>query len=102
MKIVGIAHLYFFTKEEGGQDKLITTNFSTPIFFDDYSEKRFGHWSAVIEFIIPPNADRRAVAEIYLLFHEKDEAPNHLIEPGRKFILVPKVASGEFVSIKNY
>jgi len=96
-----LAHLYFYTKDEGGQDKLISNSFSTPISFDESTNRIYGLWSAVINFITPPNEHREATAEIYLLFHDKGEAPNHLIESGREFVLLPKIAIGKFTSVRS-
>ncbi|MNL41571.1 hypothetical protein D3C87_1639860 [compost metagenome] len=101
MKIIGKAEIYFFNKEEGGQDRLIRKNFSTPILFDEDKEQKLGLWSAMIEFISLPNEERKAKADIYLLFYDQVEAPNFLIRPGAEFMLVPRIAKGKFDSIRT-
>ncbi|MNT75347.1 hypothetical protein D3C72_2142340 [compost metagenome] len=60
-----IVRLYFLTGAEGGQERLITSNFSNPIIFEEDRELKHGLWSAGIEFINKPNQTRQAKARAH-------------------------------------
>ena len=57
----------------------------------------------VIEFDNSPNIQRESTAGLYLFFHEKEEAPNHLFKPGMKFELITNrvIAKGIIESLKK-
>ncbi|OMF21776.1 hypothetical protein BK133_27815 [Paenibacillus sp. FSL H8-0548] len=103
MKTVGTVKIYFLTADEGGQSIIPVGNFSIPIIFEEDRELINGLWSAVIEFHKSPNTQRDTTADLYLLFHEKEEAPNHLIKPGMKFELTTNrvIAKGIIETSKN-
>jgi len=88
LKKIGVADLYFLTGNEGGQERLIRGNFSTPILFNEDIEQHYGLWSAVIEFIELPNETREAKARISFLFHDNPNSPSHLIKIGSEFKLI--------------
>ncbi|MEC0094363.1 hypothetical protein [Paenibacillus macquariensis] len=90
MMTVGTVKIYFLTADEGGQSIIPVGNFSTPIIIEEDRKLINGLWSAVIEFHKSPNTQRDTTEDLYLLFHEKKEAQNHLIKPGMKFELTTK------------
>ncbi len=103
MKTVGKVSIYFLTIDEGGQSNIPVSNFSIPIIFEEDRDLINGLWSAVIEFHNSPNIQRESTADLYLLFHEKEEAPNHLIKPGMRFELMTNrvIAKGIIESLKK-
>ncbi|WP_138756251.1 hypothetical protein [Paenibacillus sinopodophylli] len=103
MQTVGKVKIYFLTIDEGGQSIIPVSNFSTPIIFEEDRDLINGLWSAVIEFHNSPNIQRESTADLYLLFHEKEEASNHLIKPGMKFELITNrvIAKGIIESLKK-
>ncbi|MDU0206486.1 MULTISPECIES: hypothetical protein [Paenibacillus] len=103
LKTVGTAKLFFLTKEEGGQSIIPVRTFSSHIIFEEDRELIHGLWSAVIEFHKSPNTQRETTADLYLLFHDKEEAPNHLIKPGMKFELTTNkvIAKGIIENLKS-
>jgi hypothetical protein len=102
VKNVAVVRLYFLTGNEGGQERLITNNFSTPIIFEKDKDLKYGLWSAVIEFIKKPDHTRNGKAHLYLLVYENPEAPNHLLKIGMKFELISTktIAKGEELEVK--
>lgn len=103
MKTVGTVKIYFLNADEGGQSIIPVVNFSIPIIFEEDRELINGLWSAVIEFHNSPNTQRDTTADLYLLFYEKEEAPNHLIKPGMKFELMTNrvIAKGIVETLKT-
>ncbi|MFF2089388.1 hypothetical protein [Paenibacillus sp. NPDC058174] len=103
MKTVGTIKLYFLTADEGGQSIIPKDNFSIPLVFEEDKELKNGLWSARIEFHITPNMERETTADLYLLFHDNEDAPNHLIRSGMKFELMTNkvIARGIIETILN-
>lgn len=103
VKKIAVVSLYFLSEEEGGQKKLITGDFSTPIVFDSDMDLKYGLWSAVVEFHNKPNEYRETKADLYFLFHDSREIPNHLLEPGNSFSLKTNkiTAKGKIEYIKD-
>ncbi|MOA35432.1 hypothetical protein D3C78_1568810 [compost metagenome] len=91
------------SEEEGGQKRLITGDFSTPIVFDSDRDLKYGLWSAVVELHVKPNECRDAKADLYFLCHDSSEVPNHLLEPGNSFSLRTNkiIAKGKIEYLKN-
>ncbi|AJY76734.1 hypothetical protein [Paenibacillus beijingensis] len=103
MKKIAVVDLYFPSENEGGQKKIPVSDFSTPIKFEDDPEYEFGAWSMVIELHNKPNYSRETTADMYFLFCDSKEVPNHLLEVGKDFILLNSktVAKGKIISIKE-
>jgi len=103
MKKVAVVSLYFLSEEEGGQKRLITGDFSTPIVFDSDKDLKYGLWSAVVELHNKPNEYRETKADLYFLFHDSSEVPHHLLEPNNSFSLRNNkiIAKGRIEYIKN-
>jgi|GEM_PF-3196656 len=101
MKQIATVDLYFLTGAEGGQERLVEGDFSTPMVFRNDPEQKHGLWSVVVEMIELPNTYRTARAKLYFLFHDSPEAPNHLLEVGGEFELVTNktIASGKILTV---
>ena len=87
VKKVAVVSLYFLSEAEGGQKAAITEDFSAPIVFDVDPDLQFGLWSAVVKLHSQPDEHREARADLYYLFHNSEEVPNHLLETGNSFSL---------------
>lgn len=67
MKKIAVVSLYFLSEAEGGQKRLITGDFSTPIIFDLDKDLEYGLWSAVVELHSKPD-EHRELKLIYIFY----------------------------------
>lgn len=102
MKQIVRARIRWIPSEAGGRDAPPTgPRYSTVARFeDDASHWPNVAWSIVAEFDKPPTESQEIIARIWLLAHDKPDAPQYLLRPGSRFELFEGrklVATGEVI-----
>jgi len=100
MKKIAKAKIKWFSSEQGGRTIPPSRGmYSTVVRFED--EPGSGDlWSLVVDLNTVSEGSMEITAPVWLLAHDKPDAPNHLLVPGSRFKLLEGrrvVAEGEVV-----